>query len=227
MQTSPNSHPRTPVCGSPQFTRISVHQRSNTPAVPPCRGNSAVQTETPAPGKRSTRWKCSDRNRCSHAACDSRSGDPELLLRHGLEKRCRLGAEVPGLVPLSFPRIVTVFPFLHSWTQGTGSRTGAKTDVRKRKDTPRQPRGFVEKHCVLKRSAKAERRGFEPSVPVRLLGFSISMQLHENRCSIQNDSLKSTLQSGYCQSVPTQTAHLKASRGVRGGLMQLSISGAV
>ncbi|MFM7864953.1 MAG: DUF1501 domain-containing protein, partial [Planctomycetaceae bacterium] len=48
------------------------------------------------------------------------------------------GAEVPGLVPFSFPRIVTVFLFLHSWSPGTGSRTGAKTEVHKRKETPRE-----------------------------------------------------------------------------------------
>jgi len=52
------------------------------------------------------------------------------------KKRCRPGAEVPVLVPFSFPRIVTVFPFLHSWSQGTGRRTGAKTEARKRKETP-------------------------------------------------------------------------------------------
>ncbi len=46
------------------------------------------------------------------------------------------GAEVPGLVPFSFPRIVTVFPFLHSWSPGTGRRTRAKTEVRKRRETP-------------------------------------------------------------------------------------------
>jgi hypothetical protein len=47
------------------------------------------------------------------------------------------GAEVPGLVPFSFPRIVTVFPFLHSWNPGTGPRTRGKTEVQKRKETPR------------------------------------------------------------------------------------------
>ena len=116
VQTHTRGLPSAARLSSPASASISdpIH-----PPSPPCRGNSAVQTETPAPGKRSTRWKCSDRNRCSHAACDSRSGDPELLLRHGLEKRCRPGAEVPVLVPFSFPRIVTVFPFLHSWIRSS------------------------------------------------------------------------------------------------------------
>jgi hypothetical protein len=43
------------------------------------------------------------------------------------------GAEVPGLVPFSFPRIVTVFPFLHSWRPGTGRRTWVKIEAHKRK----------------------------------------------------------------------------------------------
>jgi hypothetical protein len=46
------------------------------------------------------------------------------------------GAEVPGLVPFSFPRIVTVFPFLHSWNPGTGRLTRGKTEAHKRKETP-------------------------------------------------------------------------------------------
>jgi len=46
------------------------------------------------------------------------------------------GAEVPVLVPFSFPRIVTVFPFLHSWNQGTGQRNRGKSRARKRKETP-------------------------------------------------------------------------------------------
>ena len=46
------------------------------------------------------------------------------------------GAEVPVLVPFSFPRIVTVFPFLHSWKPGTGPRTRGKTEVHQRKETP-------------------------------------------------------------------------------------------
>ena len=63
------------------------------------------------------------------------------------------GAEVPVLVPFSFPRIVTVFPFLNSSKPGTERRTWFKTKARKRKETPRQPRVFVEKHFVLKRFA--------------------------------------------------------------------------
>jgi len=39
-------------------------------------------------------------------------------------------------VPVSFPRIVTVFPFLHSWNPGTGPRTRGKTEVHTRKQTP-------------------------------------------------------------------------------------------
>jgi len=46
------------------------------------------------------------------------------------------GAEVPVLVPFSFPRIVTVFPFLHSWNPGTGRLTRGKTEAQKRKETP-------------------------------------------------------------------------------------------
>ena len=48
------------------------------------------------------------------------------------------GAEMPVLVPYSFPRIVTVFPFLHSLSPGTGRRTRAKSEARKRKETPRE-----------------------------------------------------------------------------------------
>ena len=94
------------------------------------------------------------------------------------------GAEVPVLVPFSFPRIVTVFPFLHSWNPGTGRLTRGKTEAHKRKETPRQPRGFVEKHCILKRSAEAERQGFEPWVPVRALRFSrpVACRLNHPSC---------------------------------------------
>jgi hypothetical protein len=46
------------------------------------------------------------------------------------------GAEVPGLVRFSFPRMVTVSPFLHSWNPGTGRRTRGKTEAHKRKETP-------------------------------------------------------------------------------------------
>ena len=41
-------------------------------------------------------------------------------------------------MPFSFPRIVTVFPFLHSLSPGTGRRTRAKSEARKRKETPRK-----------------------------------------------------------------------------------------
>jgi hypothetical protein len=57
-------------------------------------------------------------------------------MRNVQEKGAVSGAEVPVLVPYSFPRIVTVFPFLHSWNPGTGRRTRGKTEVQKRKETP-------------------------------------------------------------------------------------------
>ena len=71
------------------------------------------------------------------------------------------GAEVPGLVPFSFPRIVIGFPFLNSSKPGTERRAWGKTKVRKRKETPRQPRVFVEKHFVLKAFCRRiQYRGF-------------------------------------------------------------------
>jgi hypothetical protein len=59
-----------------------------------------------------------------------------VLLQKRSKNGAVSGAEVPGLVPFSFPRIVTVFPFLHSWNPGTGRLTRGKSRVRKRKETP-------------------------------------------------------------------------------------------
>ena len=69
-----------------------------------------------------------------------------------------------------------VVPFGTAEATGQGEESGGIIGAHKRKETPRQPRGFVEKHCILKRSAEAERQGFEPWVPVRALRFSRPVQ---------------------------------------------------
>ncbi len=63
-----------------------------------------------------------------------------VLPQNRPKKRCRPGAKVPVLVPFSFSRLVTVFPFLHSCSPGTGRRTRAKSGPPKRKETLRKLR---------------------------------------------------------------------------------------
>ncbi len=92
------------------------------------------------------------------------------------EKRCRQWCRGARIGAIQFSSYCHSFPLFALLEPGDRATDTGNTEVHKRKETPRQPRGFVEKHCVLKRSAEAERQGFEPWVPVRALRFSRPVQ---------------------------------------------------
>ncbi len=151
---------------------------------------------------------------------------PTAAAAKTLEKRCRQwcrGARIGAIQFSSYCHSFPLFALLEPGDRATdtGQYRGPETQR-----NPEDSRGFVEKHCVLKRSAEAERQGFEPWVPVRALRFSRLVQLHKNRCVVRDDYLKNSLCGGYFRCVPTQPAHLKASRGPHGGMVQLDSSGA-
>jgi hypothetical protein len=71
-----------------------------------------------------------------HAPVSPTGASPKTAPKNGAVS----GAEVPVLVPISFPRIVTGFPFLRSSKPGTGRRTWVKT----RSVNAKKPRGNLE-----------------------------------------------------------------------------------
>ena len=67
-------------------------------------------------------------------------------------------------MPVSFPRIVTVFPFLHSSRPGTGRQARGKSRGQKRKETPRIL-GVSEINIEFIAAIQTERGRFELPVP--------------------------------------------------------------
>ena len=109
-----------------------------------------------------------------------------VLPQNRPKKRCRPGAEVPVLVPFSFPSIVTVFPFLHSCSPGTGRRTRAKTGPPETQRNPERTRGFWDKRCVFERLSKRRDRDSNHGYPCGYSGFQDRKADSVSDCSESN-----------------------------------------
>jgi hypothetical protein len=84
------------------------------------------------------------------------------------ETRCLPGPAVPGFAPCSFPG--TVFPFLHSWSPGTGQPIWGQNRGGGRQETPRILIGSWI-HAAFSAAVRSGETEFEPSVPVWDFGF--------------------------------------------------------
>jgi hypothetical protein len=74
------------------------------------------------------------------------------------------GVEVPGFGAFSFPCIVTVFPFLHSWSPGAGQPIWGRIGGG-RQEPPRILSGSWI-HAAFSAAVRSGETEFEPSVPV-------------------------------------------------------------